>query len=310
MDVPADGRCRRRGPSASRATGTRWDGGTTCSPTPSSPPEPVTGRSSSGPCSAAAGPCRCAWAPASSGTATPATSSTCSADIGFDPERSRSRACRPRAGPGDAGACRVRVGNLGGCRSRISPVTGPSSPGVAPYPPSPGADAPARPAERPADPVLPRAGDPAELDVRAVARRPRVPGGLRRRARASTLVDQYKCYELWEQVGQLTHVPGTSSRWASGVAAPASSWPVASSSSALTPGSICATRSRASPRPATNDPWYRGGEHSDTSPRSSRSWRAKVGVEVDAARRHVPRRDRSSGRGRRASAGAHRRRRL
>ena len=40
----------------------------------------------------------------------------------------------------------------------------------------------------------------------------------------NTFVDQYKCWELWEQLGQLGTSPATSSRSACGAGEPARSW--------------------------------------------------------------------------------------
>src|SRR5262249_19033957 len=74
---------------------------------------PVTGRSSSAPCSGVAGACRCGWAPACSGTASPASSSTCSVVTAPASARSRSRGCH-RAEPAVVDASPHRTG--GYCR--------------------------------------------------------------------------------------------------------------------------------------------------------------------------------------------------
>ena len=97
----------------------------------------------------------------------------------------------------------------------------------------------------------------------------------------STLVDQYKCYELWEQLGQLTHVEGDILEvgvWRGGTGVLMAR---RSSSSARRHGCCSATRSRAWPRPVSNDPWYKGGEHSDTSPEHVRGLARSLGVDVE-----------------------------
>ena len=66
----------------------------------------------------------------------------------------------------------------------------------------------------------------------------------------STLVDQYKCYELWEQVGQLTHVPGDILEvgvWRGGTGVLMAR---RVQQLGLDARVLCATPSRASPRPA------------------------------------------------------------
>jgi O-methyltransferase len=97
----------------------------------------------------------------------------------------------------------------------------------------------------------------------------------------NTFVDQYKCYELWEQLGQLTHVDGDILEvgvWRGGT------------------GTLMATRAAALGLDTTvfladtfqgvakagdADPWYRGGEHADTSPEIVRALAAQLGVEVE-----------------------------
>jgi len=97
----------------------------------------------------------------------------------------------------------------------------------------------------------------------------------------ATLVDQYKCYELWEQVGQLTHVPGDILEvgvWRGGTG-------VLMARRAQQLGldarvHLCDTFEGVA-KAGDNDPWYRGGEHSDTSPEIVKELAAKVGVDVD-----------------------------
>lgn len=96
-----------------------------------------------------------------------------------------------------------------------------------------------------------------------------------------TFVDQYKCYELWEQLGQLGHVEGDILEvgvWRGGT------------------GVLLASRARQLGLDATvyladtfagvakasaADPWYRGGEHADTSPAIVGSLAASLGVSVE-----------------------------
>lgn len=96
-----------------------------------------------------------------------------------------------------------------------------------------------------------------------------------------TFVDQYKCYELWEQLGQLRHVPGDVLEvgvWRGGT------------------GVLMATRARdlgmdavvhladtfeGVAKAGEADPWYKGGEHADTSPEIVRALAQRNGVEVD-----------------------------
>lgn len=96
-----------------------------------------------------------------------------------------------------------------------------------------------------------------------------------------TFVDQYKCYELWEQLGQLRHVPGDVLEvgvWRGGT------------------GVLLATRARQLGMDAVvhladtfdgvakagdADPWYRGGEHADTSVEIVRALAQRNGLEVD-----------------------------
>ena len=97
----------------------------------------------------------------------------------------------------------------------------------------------------------------------------------------STLVDQYKCYELWEQVGQLTHVPGDILEvgvWRGGTGVLMARRVQQLGLDARV--HLCDTFQGVA-KAGGNDPWYRGGEHSDTSPEIVKELAAKVGVDVD-----------------------------
>ena len=82
----------------------------------------------------------------------------------------------------------------------------------------------------------------------------------------NTFVDQYKCYELWEQLGQLTHVPGDILevgvwRGGSGVLMARRARELGLQADVF----LCDTFAGVAGAGAA-DPWYRGGEHADTSP--------------------------------------------
>jgi O-methyltransferase len=96
----------------------------------------------------------------------------------------------------------------------------------------------------------------------------------------NSFVDQYKCYDLWEQLGQLRHLEGDILEvgvWRGGT------------------GVLLATRAKQLSMNATTyladtfagvakagdaDPVYRGGEHADTSPETVASLAATLRVDV------------------------------
>lgn len=96
-----------------------------------------------------------------------------------------------------------------------------------------------------------------------------------------TFVDQYKCYELWQQLGQLRHVAGDVLEvgvWRGGT------------------GVLMATRAcdlgldavvhladtfEGVAKAGAADPWYKGGEHADTSAEIVGELARRNGVEVD-----------------------------
>ena len=97
---------------------------------------------------------------------------------------------------------------------------------------------------------------------------------------SNTFVDQYKCYELWEQLGQLRAVGGDVLEvgvWRGGT------------------GTLMAHRCQQLDLDAQvfladtfegvvkagdDDPWYEGGEHADTSPEIVQKLAATMGVDV------------------------------
>jgi O-methyltransferase len=83
--------------------------------------------------------------------------------------------------------------------------------------------------------------------------------------KGSTFVDQYKCYELWEQLGQLGHVPGDVLEvgvWRGGTGIL-----MARRLASLEPEArvLLADTFSGVAKAGAEDPWYRGGEHADTS---------------------------------------------
>lgn len=97
----------------------------------------------------------------------------------------------------------------------------------------------------------------------------------------STLVDQYKCYELWEQLGQLTHVEGDILevgvwRGGTGVLMARRVQQLGTKARLL----LCDTFQGVA-KAGENDPWYKGGEHSDTSPDHVRGLANRLGVDVE-----------------------------
>jgi O-methyltransferase len=97
----------------------------------------------------------------------------------------------------------------------------------------------------------------------------------------STLVDQYRCYELWEQLGQLAHVRGDVLevgvwRGGTGVLMARRVQQLGLDARIL----LCDTFHGVT-KAGENDPWYQGGEHADTSPEHVRQLARDLGVEVE-----------------------------
>ncbi len=97
----------------------------------------------------------------------------------------------------------------------------------------------------------------------------------------STFVDQYKCYELWEQVGQLAAVPGDVLEvgvWRGGT-----SMVIGRRLAQLDPDArmFLADTFQGVAKAGSEDPWYRGGEHADTSPTMVQALADRVGVSVE-----------------------------
>lgn len=96
-----------------------------------------------------------------------------------------------------------------------------------------------------------------------------------------TLVDQYKCYELWEQLGQLSHVEGDVLEvgvWRGGTGVLLAS---RSESLGFETTVYLADTFAGVVKAGAGDPWYRGGEHSDTSPSIVRDLAARLDVDVE-----------------------------
>jgi O-methyltransferase len=99
--------------------------------------------------------------------------------------------------------------------------------------------------------------------------------------RGSTMVDQYKCYELWEQLGQLAHVSGDVLEvgvWRGGTGIL-----MARRLGEVDPDArvLMADTFSGVAKAGAEDPWYRGGEHADTSPELVQALAAREGVEVE-----------------------------
>lgn len=97
----------------------------------------------------------------------------------------------------------------------------------------------------------------------------------------NTFVDQYKCYELWEQLGQLGHVAGDVLEvgvWRGGTG-------VLMARRAADLGFDCRVflcdTFEGVAKAGDADPWYKGGEHADTSPEIVRGLADREGVDVE-----------------------------
>jgi O-methyltransferase len=96
----------------------------------------------------------------------------------------------------------------------------------------------------------------------------------------NTFVDQYKCYELWEQLGQLGHLDGDVLevgvwRGGTGVLMAKRAERVAPSAAVY-----LADTFEGVAKATSADPWYKGGEHADTSPEIVQALADRVGVSV------------------------------
>lgn len=97
----------------------------------------------------------------------------------------------------------------------------------------------------------------------------------------STFVDQYKCYELWELLGQLSDVPGDILEvgvWRGGTGVLLAR---RASELGMDARVHLADTFAGVAKAGTEDPWYKGGEHADTTPEIVLALAAKEGVEVD-----------------------------
>lgn len=96
----------------------------------------------------------------------------------------------------------------------------------------------------------------------------------------NTFVDQYKCYELWEQLGQLGHVDGDILEvgvWRGGTGVLMAR---RASQLGLDAQVFLADTFAGVAKAGAADPWYRGGEHADTSPEIVQAVARRLGVDV------------------------------
>jgi O-methyltransferase len=99
---------------------------------------------------------------------------------------------------------------------------------------------------------------------------------LYERARDNTLVDVYRCYELWSLVREVAPVPGALIEvgvWRGGTGALIAK--AARLAGIADPVYLCDTFSGV-PKAGSHDPAYRGGEHADTSEAIVRALLARV----------------------------------
>jgi O-methyltransferase len=97
----------------------------------------------------------------------------------------------------------------------------------------------------------------------------------------NTFVDQYKCYELWEQLGQLTHVPGDILEvgvWRGGTGVLMAR---RAKDLGMDAAVVLADTFAGVAKAGEADPWYRGGEHADTSPQIVDDLARRQGVAVN-----------------------------
>lgn len=96
-----------------------------------------------------------------------------------------------------------------------------------------------------------------------------------------TFVDQYKCYELWEQLGQLSHVPGGVLEvgvWRGGTGSLIAR---AARHHGLDAAVVLCDTFAGVAKAGADDPWYKGGEHQDTSPTVVEDLARRLGVQVE-----------------------------
>jgi O-methyltransferase len=97
----------------------------------------------------------------------------------------------------------------------------------------------------------------------------------------STLVDQYRCYELWEQLGQLAHLRGEVLEigvWRGGTGVLMAR---RAQQLGLDARVFLGDTFQGVAKAGANDPWYKGGEHADTSPEHVSELARRLGVDVE-----------------------------
>jgi O-methyltransferase len=99
--------------------------------------------------------------------------------------------------------------------------------------------------------------------------------------KGASFVDQYKCYELWEQLGQLSSVPGDILEvgvWRGGTGVLMAR---RAQLKGLDARVFLADTFAGVAKAGAEDPWYRGGEHADTSPEMVTELAVRMGVDVE-----------------------------
>jgi O-methyltransferase len=99
-----------------------------------------------------------------------------------------------------------------------------------------------------------------------------------REVERNTLVDIYRCYELWSLTRELAHVPGALIEvgvWRGGSGAVIAK--AASLAGIMDPVYLCDTFVGV-PKAGSRDPRYRGGEHADTSPAIVAALMSRLGI--------------------------------
>ena len=97
----------------------------------------------------------------------------------------------------------------------------------------------------------------------------------------NSFVDQYKCYELWEQLGQVRHLDGDILEvgvWRGGTGVLLAR---RAQQLGIDARVILADTFQGVAKAGIEDPWYEGGEHADTSAAVVKELAGRLGVDVE-----------------------------